>query len=262
VVHKCYRGSRTATGVVAAALSVHRARGTYRDTVDLYIAPSESARAKFVAGGLPAEKLVVKPNFVDPDPDVGDGSGGYAVFVGRLSYEKGLDTLLAAWRMSPGVPLKIIGDGPLAPLVREASATNPAIKWLGRLPPQQVYDVIGRAGFLVFPSPCYETFGRVAVEAFAKGTPVIASAHGGMADVVTHGRTGLLFAPGNPAALAAAVRHLLEIDPRSMRDAARREYECKYTGDRNHEMLLAAYQRARQPAPLRGTGFHPAHSAV
>jgi glycosyltransferase involved in cell wall biosynthesis len=261
VVHKCYRGSRPATAVLAAALSAHRARGTYRDAVDLYIAPTESARATFVAGGLPAEKIAVKPNFVDPDPGLGDGLGGYAVFVGRLSYEKGLETLLEAWRMLPGVPLKVIGDGPLAPQVREAAAANPSITWLGRRTLNDVYETVGRASFLVFPSRCYETFGRVAVEAFAKGTPVIASGHGGMADVVTHGRTGLLFAPGDAAALADAVRQMLRLAP-PMRLAARREYETKYTGDQNHDLLQSAYQRACESVSPRGTGFQPARAAL
>ena len=79
-------------------LTTHRALGTWQDKVDAYIALTEFGRQKFIAGGLPAEKLAVKPNFVDSDPGPGTGAGGYAIFVGRLSPEKGVETLLKAWR--------------------------------------------------------------------------------------------------------------------------------------------------------------------
>ena len=210
VVHKCYRQSATASAAVATLITVHHAIGTWRSAVDLYLAPTEFAREKFVAGGLPADKLMVKPNFVDPDPGVGPGDGGYAIYVARLSHEKGLETLLAAWEKLGGtVPLKIIGDGPLADLVTAAQQRTPNIEWLGRRPLAEVYAAIGRATLLVFPSRCYETFGRVAVEAYAKGTPVIASRHGAPGDIVREGATGLLFEPGNGDDLAAGVRRML-----------------------------------------------------
>jgi glycosyltransferase involved in cell wall biosynthesis len=250
VVHKCYRGSRSASAAVAGMNAVHGMAGTWRHRVDAFIAPTEFARVKFIDGGLPPERLIVKPNFVDPDPGVGSGEGGYAVFVGRLSHEKGLETLLAAWDALGGTPLKIIGDGPLVDQVRIAIERNPAIEWLGRQPLEQVYDVIGRAAVLIFPSRCYETFGRVAVEAYAKGVPVIASRHGAMADVVRDGATGRLFTPGDPKALADAVREVLA-DPgerRAMGVRARGEYEAKYTGEANHRALMAIYDRAMNVA--------------
>src|SRR5439155_20865546 len=122
VKHKCYRDSRAATAATAAMLSFHRAIGTWANAVDAYITPTNFAREKFIAGGLPAEKIHVKPNFVEPDPGIGAGGGGYAIFVGRLSHEKGLDTLLAAWDLCRDVlPLKIVGDGPLAGPVKNAA---------------------------------------------------------------------------------------------------------------------------------------------
>jgi glycosyltransferase involved in cell wall biosynthesis len=247
VIHKCYRDSRSASLGVAALISTHHAMGTWQNAVDLYLAPTEFARNKFVAGGLPEAKLLVKPNFVDPDPGIGAGDGGYAIYVARLSAEKGLETLLAAWETLGGsVPLKIIGDGPLASLVTETQKRAANIEWLGRRPLAEVYHAMGRASFLIFPSRCYETFGRVAVEAYAKGTPVIASRHGAPGDIVREGATGLLFEPGNADALAQTVRNLAG-DPQllaAMRVESRREYEQKYTGAANHEMLLAAYRRA------------------
>jgi glycosyltransferase involved in cell wall biosynthesis len=247
VMHKCYRGSTAASAAVALMSSFHRMKGTWQDVVDLYIAPTEFARQKFIAGGFPAERLLVKPNFLDPDPGIGAGEGGYAIFVGRLSHEKGLETLLEAWASLAGaVPLKIIGDGPLAPLVKDAIGQTSDIEWLGRQPPARVLELIGSASMLIFPSRCYETFGRVAVEAFARGIPVIASNHGAMADVVRHEQTGLLFEPGNPAALEQAVRALLAGPAKlsAMRENARRAYLQKYTGAANHVMLIDAYTRA------------------
>ena len=257
--HKCYRDSFTATTAVATMVSAHRAMGTYHRLVDLYIAPSPSARAKLIGGGLPADRILVKPNFV-PDPGVGSGGGGFALFAGRLSHEKGLETLLEAWEvLGDLLPLKIIGDGPLAPLVAAATKRQPNVQWLGHRPLQDVYDLLGQAAFGLLPSRCYETFGRVAVEAFAKGTPVIASRHGAMADLVEHGRTGALFEPGNPADLAAKVRAMLADDGlhTTMRAQARQEYESHYTSQQNYHQLMDIYARVQHR-----TASAPPSSAV
>ena len=252
VKHKCYRDSTAASAATATMLSFHRLIGTWNNEVDAYITPTNFARGKFIEGGLPPQKIVVKPNFVHPDPGVGPGGGGYAIYVGRLSHEKGLDTLLAGWNaLGRELPLKIVGDGPLANDVRFAVSNNPAIEWLGRRNLDEVYDLIGRAELLIMPSNCYETFGRVAAEAYAKGTPVIASDHGAPADIVDHGRTGLRFHPADGADLAAKVREALADRNKlaEMRRAARAEFEGKYTGARNHEMLMAIYERARAGGP-------------
>lgn len=247
VVHGCYRSSRSGTAIVAGMVAAHRALRTWSTAVDVYITPTASARSKLINGGLPPASLLVKPNFIDPDPGAGRGSGGYAIFVGRLSHEKGLETLLAAWlSIGASMSLKIVGDGPMAPAVRTAVSRQPNVQWLGRQPLHEVYRLLGEAAVLLVPSLCYETFGRVIIEAFAKGTPVIASRLGAMADLIQDGRTGLLFQPGNAVDLTAQVRRLLA-DPRllsAMRAAARSEYESHYTGARNHEQLLAAYAQA------------------
>ena len=260
VVHGCYRGSRPASAVVAAMLATHWALGTYRHGVDIYIALSEFALRKFIQGGLPPEQVVIKPNFVDPDPGIGVGGGGFALFVGRLSEGKGVETLLAAWpRLGKPVPLKIIGDGDLAPLVRRAVASAPQIEWLGRRPSGDVYEMMGRADLVVIPSTCYETFGRVAIEAFAKGTPVVASDHGAVAELVEHGRTGRLFRVGDPEDLARQVDFLLD-DPSglaAMRRRARQAYEGHYTGTRNYEALMDIYRRARDASRPRAADKPP-----
>jgi len=257
VQHKCYRESRAATAAVAALSVAHRWLGTWRRAVDLYFTLTEFAKRKFVEGGFDPDRIVVKPNCVHPTPEPGDGKGGYAVFVARLSAEKGLDTLLDAWaKMARPVRLKVIGDGPLAERVRAAASVDPRIEYLGRLPLSQVLEVIGGAECLVMPSVWYETFGRTIIEAYAKGTPVIASRLGAMAELVDEGRTGLLFTPGDSAALVEAVERLLA-DPDAlsrMRPAARREFETKYTAETNYRQLIDIYDRAIEIAARKRAG--------
>ena len=228
-------------------LTTHRALGTWTKMVDVYVALTEFAQDKFIEGGLPAEKIVVKPNFVADDPGPGGGSDGYALFVGRLSPEKGIETMLAAWaRLRTGVPLKIVGDGPLRDRVIGAAARQPNVEWLGYKTVAEVHALMKRAGVLVFPSQWYETFGRVAVEAFAAGTPVIAANIGAVGELVEHGRTGLHFRPGDPEDLAARVgwasSHPAELG--RMREEARAEYEAKYTAERNYRALMEIYEFA------------------
>ena len=255
VVHKCYRESRAATGLVATMTSAHKTFGTWTNKVDLYVALTEFARRKFVEGGLPPEKIAVKPNFVSRDPGVGDGAGGYALFVGRLSEEKGIKTLLAAWDMPAlcDLPLKILGDGPLADLVRRAAKTNRAVEWLGNVSSEEVSSLMRQAAMLVQPSGAYETFGRVATESFAAGTPVISARLGAVAEIVGHGHTGRHFRPGDAADLARQVRHLTThpSELARMRRNARSEFEDKYTAGRNYRMLTDIYASAIERAEVR-----------
>ena len=247
VVHRCYRGSRTASGVIATMLTVHHALRTWTEMVDVYVALTEFARNKFIEGGLPAGKIVVKPNFVAPDPGRGQGGGGYALFVGRLAPEKGTETMLAAWdRLGTRIPLKIVGDGPLRDQVVEAAARQSNVEWLGHRPVEDVHALMGKADMLIFPSQWYETFGRVAAEAFAAGTPVIAANIGAVAELVEHGRTGLKFRPGDPEDLVTqlewALSHSAEL--RRMREEVRAEFEAKYTAERNYRALMEIYEAA------------------
>jgi glycosyltransferase involved in cell wall biosynthesis len=168
------------------------------------------------------------------------------VFVGRLSSEKGIDVLLRAWQRPPaGLRLKVIGDGPLLDLVREASFQSDAIECLGQQPFARVLDLIANAACLLQPSICYENFPRTIVEAFALGTPVIASRLGAMAEIVRDGQTGLLFEPNDPADLARQVeRFAAWPDPGELRRAARAEYLAHYTPERNYQQLMAIYEQA------------------
>jgi glycosyltransferase involved in cell wall biosynthesis len=257
VLHGCYRDSRAATGAVALMLNVHRWLGTWNKTVDCYIALTEFSRAKFIEAGMPAKKIVVKPNFVyspsmtdySPSPITSHESpDGPALFVGRLSLEKGVRTLLAAWqRLGNRIPLRVVGDGPLSTEL-EGYARQQELSGVffdGRLSPEQTTAAMKRSRFLVLPSEWYETFGRVAVEAFACGVPVIASRLGAMEEIVADGRTGLHFTPSNAADLAAKVEwactHPAEMS--AMGRAARAEYEAKYTPERNYATLMGIYEQ-------------------
>lgn len=255
VKHGCYRQSRAASAVVAGMTAVHRLIGTWRRDVDLYFTPSEFARRKHIEGGLPADRILVKPNFIDPDPGPGTGRGGFALFVGRLSPEKGIDTLLRAWdQLGSDYHLKIVGDGPLADSVRAQAATRAHVEWSGHLGHDAVLDLVGEAECLLVPSVWYETFGRTIIEAYARGTPVIASRLGAMSELVDDGRTGLLVEPGNPGALAEAMR-TMKADPlrrERMRQEARREYREKYTGERNHTLLTEIYRAAVKRRRTKG----------
>ncbi len=247
VQHGCYRGSRAGTAAVAAMLAGHRLLGTWRTKVDLYIALNEFMRQKAIAGGVPAERIVVKPNFVGHDPGVGDGQGGFALFTARLNPEKGVAEVLAAWqRLGSRIPLKVMGDGPLTEMVKAAAATTPGIEYLGRRPLAEFYELLGQASFFVFTSTWYEGFPRVINECCARGTPIVASAIGPIAEVVADGRTGVHFRPGDVDDLVAKVEWLLDhpAEQAALRQGARREFEMKYTAEGALQQLLAIYRRA------------------
>jgi glycosyltransferase involved in cell wall biosynthesis len=249
VVHKCYRGSRGATAATAAMLATHRALGTWQRKVDVYIALTEFARRKFIEGGLPAERIALKPNFVKGDFPSRRGNGEYALFVGRLSEEKGPQLLPEAWkRLAEKIPLRIVGGGPLFErLSNEVKAAGLAgMRTMGRMAPVEVRQEMLGARFLVFPSIWYEGFPMTIAEAYACGLPVIASRLGSMGEIVQDGVTGLHFESGNAFHLAAKVEwawnHPEELA--RMGQAARAEFEAKYTTERNYEMLMEIYRSA------------------
>lgn len=252
VVHRCYRGSRVGSAVLATMQAVHRVRGTWKERVNLYIALTEFARDKFIQAGLPADKIVLKPNFLLSSPELQETKRDYALFVGRLSPEKGIDTLLAAWGLKAAnglaekIPLKIVGDGPLADQVAMAAQEIPGVEWLGRQPPEQVQKLMQNAKMLVFPSVWYEGFPMVIVEAYALGLPVVASNLGSLSSLVDSGRTGLHFRPGDAHDLAAkvewAIAHPQELA--QMGREARAEFEAKYTAEANYRQLMEIYQLA------------------
>lgn len=252
-LHGCYRESKPASAAVTAMIAAHRALNTWSRAVDIFITLTEFSRQKFIEGGFAPDKVVVKPNFVAPDPGIGTGAGNYALYVGRLSVEKGLDTLIEAWeQLDTPIPLKIVGDGPLKDMVEKAAYQYPPIEYLGRQPLPEVHRLMGEARCLIFPSKWYETFGRVAVEAFAKGTPVVAANIGAIAELVGTSGAGLLFEPGRAADLAHQLCQfwfLSADDHNVMRQLARTEFEQNYTAQANYRALIDIYAKVVRHSP-------------
>lgn len=252
VVHGCYHHSRTETSAVALMLTGHRWLGTWTKMVDCFIALTGFCRQKFIEGGIPAGKIAVKPNFVYTDPGCRARRGHYALSVGRLSPEKSTITLLRAWqRLQMRIPLHIIGTGPERGFL-EAEAKKmklPDVCFHGELPRQEVIASLKAARFLVFTSEWYETFGMTIIEAFACGVPVICSRLGAMQEIVADRRTGLHSSPGDPDDLAKKVEWAWAHphDMEEMGHEARKEYEAKYTAEKNYRLLMEIYQRVITP---------------
>lgn len=248
VAHGCYRGSKLASGVVAARNAIHRLGGTWKKNVNKFIALTDHSRDLFVKAGVPAHQIVVKPNFVRPDPGQRNSEGEYAIFVGRLSHEKGVGVLLDAWqKQGCTTPLVIVGDGPMRDLVKDAAAENSIISYLGQIPFKQVLKKIRDSKLLIMPSVWYETFGRTMIEAFATGVPVIASNIGAMKEVVTNELTGLHFEAGSAQDLASKIRLLSADDKLRARlgNAGRQQYVEKFTAEKNYDLLMNIYDQAK-----------------
>jgi glycosyltransferase involved in cell wall biosynthesis len=241
--HRCYRDSWIGSLFVTHALDVHRRAGTLQRRVQRFIAPSESSKSRFVAAGLPDSRIVVKPNFIADTGEPPTGPRDGALFVGRLSPEKGLRTLIDAWRRIDH-PLRILGSGPLSHFV--SMAADSRIIPMGHRPNGEVGPTMQQARFLVMPSEWIEGCPLVIVEAFANALPVIASRLGAMAEMVEDGVTGLLFAPGDPDDLAAKVAWAFAHgqDMAQMGAAARRVYEDRFSAEKNYPQLVRIYEDA------------------
>jgi glycosyltransferase involved in cell wall biosynthesis len=249
VQHKCYRGSASASAVVATMLGFHRMLGTLEKSIDRYIALTDFSRGKFISAGYPADKISVKPNFLESDPGVRQQAGDFALYIGRFSPDKGVPTLIDAWSKVPKYfQLQILGDGreraDLEAQARRQNLTN--ITFRGFLSRENTLSTLKSARFLVMPSLWYETFGLVIVEAFACGVPVICSQLGAMAEIVHDGVDGLHFNPGDATDLAEKVKWAWKNPAalESMGRAARAEFENRYTSDKNYPALIEVYEQA------------------
>ena len=240
--HGCYRDSRAQTAVVVGMLALHRGLGTYRDKITRYIALNEFCRAKFVQAGLPAGRVVVKPNFADVERGEETQARSGFLFVGRLAPEKGVGVLAQAWQECPGRALRVAGTGACAEQIeREAGVTM-----LGVLAPASVQREMRGALALVLPSLWYENFPRTLVEAYGAGLPVIASRLGAMAELIEPGITGLLFEPGDAHELGELLRWAAEHPERmaEMGANARARFDALYTPDINYARLVEIYRAA------------------
>jgi len=232
VVHKCVRNSRVVSGIYAATMWRLRASGAL-GRVAAFICPTEFVRGKAQAAGIPSEKLFVRPHFIDlqkfqPKSLPGD----HSLYMGRLSEEKGVRTLLEAFHQASRIPLVIAGSGPLeADLRRYVSERGMKnVRFAGFCSGREKTDLLQRASFVVVPSEVWETFGIVILEAYAMGKPVIGGDVGAIPNLVKDGQTGLLFRSGSAADLARKAE-LLSQDPalaRRMGIAGRRLAESEY----------------------------------
>jgi glycosyltransferase involved in cell wall biosynthesis len=249
VRHRCYRGSAASSTAAAATIGLNRLVGTWQRHVRLFLTLNDFARRRFVAGGLPEDRIWVKPNFVgDPGRRAMPPSASRTVlFVGRLEPEKGVGELLEAWPAGgAGLELVVIGDGPLrAGLERRAP---PGVRFLGRLAPAAVQEWMLRSRALVFPTRLYEGQPLSVLEAFAAGLPVLASRLGGNAELVGALGERWLVRSQDPAALARGLRALA--DPGAVDRAgaaARRLHQERFSDRQNLRWLEAAYRQAGAP---------------
>ena len=250
VAYGCYSQSRLHSFSVALMQTFHRLAGTWRNKVDAYIALTEFGRKKHIEFGLPEDKVFVKPNFLQNPPEPKYSNNGYAIFLGRFSLEKGVNTLIDACGILQSnfhnhFIVKALGDGPLKKSLQVKCKDNKIlnIEFTGRRSFSECMELLKGAQFMVMPSISYENFPMTIREAFACGKPVIASRLGAMAELVEDGKTGILFKPGSPNDLAAKIKWMLDNKDAcvEMGKNARAEFEAKYTADKNYEILMGIY---------------------
>ena len=251
VVHGCYRNSKIGSAVVAAMQVYHRYMQTWNQMIDVICIASDFSRGKLVTAGMDGDKMILKPNFAPKDPRPRDGNGGFAVFVGRLAPEKGIPTLVDGWKKlidnGHKIPLKIIGDGPSCDLVNDLQNHCENIQWLGRLPNPEVYEWLGNASCLVFPSAGYESLPKTLIESMAVGTPVIGANIGSIPEVVIENQTGYLFPAGDAEGLVTATTKLFENSSarqQEMRIRCREEFEKRFKKETNYAALINIYKEA------------------
>jgi glycosyltransferase involved in cell wall biosynthesis len=250
--HGCYRNSRIATLPLAISVELHRRIGTWTENVDAFISLSDFQRDRMASAGLPATRTYVKPNFCPDPPEVIEWRRreDQVVYVGRLSPEKGVESLVRAWlQWGQNAPrLKLIGDGPLSQMLRRMAGDQPyaRIEFTGQVVPAIAKAEIARARMLVVPSEGFEGFPMVVADALASGTPVAASRIGPLPELVGDGISGTLFEAGDPSSILNEVMRVWHTPGKLERlsKGARSAYERSYTTLTNYRTLMTIYQDA------------------
>lgn len=249
---RCVQGSRAASALCALEMFVHDATKAYTGRIDRFIAPSRFVAGKLLERGLPSEQVAVIPNFVDPErwTPGEDGDGSYVLFSGRLSHEKGVETLVRAMAGLPEIPLKIVGSGMLETsarqLARELGATN--IEFTGFKSEKEVRRLVQESRFICTPSEWYENAPMSVLEAFACGKPAVASRIGGIPEMVREGETGLLAEAGDAGDLRDAISRLWEQPElvREMGGNARTLVETDYSPATHYDKIISTYQQVKR----------------
>jgi glycosyltransferase involved in cell wall biosynthesis len=258
--HACYRSSHIGSAVASLGMAFHHEIGTWSNKVAAFIALNEFAANKIGGYRVPREKIIVKPNF-SVDLGIGTGDGDYALFVGRLSPEKGIQTLIDADAGGLlAVDVVLLGDGPMREAVlRAQSRPGSRLKSLGFMKHDQIIDHMRRANVLIMPSIWYESGPLVVIEALSLGLPVIAADLGNVAQLIRTTGAGLLYEPGNPAALAARLTEYASKPEAAvaMRKYARSAYESAHTPEKNYGRLMEIYEGV-----IRGDLFKPPAAAA
>jgi glycosyltransferase involved in cell wall biosynthesis len=252
LLHGCYRASRAATAPIAAGIELHRLLNTWSTKIDAFIALSDFQKNLMAQGGLPVSQVHVKPNFYAGTPTQIPWSARHptALFVGRLTQEKGIRTLLEAWALGKRLglllpKLRVVGDGPLREmLVGQASGLD--IEILGGLTREDTIKEVSQAKLLIVPSEWHETFGMVVLEAFAHGTTVAASNMGALPSLIQENINGRIFKPGNPEILARTIADLWAKDSHlsSLGREGRATFEKRFNSESNYLMLMNIYDSA------------------
>jgi glycosyltransferase involved in cell wall biosynthesis len=246
VIKKCYKSSRLSSMAVASMLSVHNLLNTWNGKVDGFICISEFVKSQLILGGIHEDKLHVKYNFLKSLPIRANTERSGFLYVGRLSTEKGIDTMLEAFiQLSSSHPqaiLTIIGEGPLSAYVEDASLKYDNIIFIGRKHISEVYEIMSTARFLMFPSKWHEPFGRTIVESFAAGTPVIGASVGGVTELVKDGYNGFLFEGSNTESLKSVLIKALDYNIDELSVNSRQCYTESYTPVVNYSQVISIYE--------------------
>ncbi len=219
------------------------ARG--RETSTRFIALSDFARERFVAGGLPADRIDVLPNFVARPSERRSGPGDYFLYLGRISFEKGLDLLASAWSSEMG-RLLVVGDGPnRASAETTVQRHGDSVTFLGSQPHDRSMEILAKARALIMPSRVYEGCPMALAEAYAGGVPVIGPRHGAFVEYIEDDETGRLFNPGDPVHLGECIRALQTSQTTArMGEKARGLFEQTFSPERHRAQLLEIYRRS------------------
>jgi len=251
VLHACVSGSRLpgrAGGTLQSAvwgLSLAAHRPTWR-LVDRFLAVGHAVARHLQSAGIDPKRISIRTNCV-ADPGLPSPPGKDALFAGRLSAEKGPDLILSAWERSgfgSHFRLRLAGDGPDRARIERAARAIPGVEVLGEVSHQRVMELMIESGFVVVPSLWEEPFGLAAVEAMARGRPILATNIGEHAEYVTP-ETGWLVEP-NVEGLAAGFRAAFDGPLERMGMAARRRYEEHLSPAVSLQALLGAYADVTQ----------------